>query len=203
MLDTIGAIVGPLTAFWLLGVFDHHYPRLFAVTLVPGLLATGFIIFLVAEKRRAPIPHISYSLKTRLTTLLTALCATLVLTPLGAGEAKKERIEVTVQIPDTPEALWSQIDKEAKALAELVAAGKKDEVYAMAETVEALVNALPEKYPDLAADKKKRVVGQVKNTARVLDDLHDSMDAGKTDEATKELEQIQTALAIIRHQLGT
>ena len=113
-------------------------------------------------------------MKTRLATLLTALCATLVLTPLGAGEAKKERIEVTVQIPDTPEALWSQIDKEAKALAELVAAGKKDEVYAMAETVEALVNALPEKYPDLAADKKKRVVGQVKNTARVLDDLHDS-----------------------------
>jgi uncharacterized Zn finger protein len=143
------------------------------------------------------------ALKTRLTTLLTALCATLVLTPLGAEEAKKERIEVAVQIPDTPEALWSQIDKEAKALAELVAAGKKDEVYAMAETVEALVNALPEKYPDLAADKKKRVVGQVKNTARVLDDLHDSTDAGKTDEATKELEQIQTALAIIRHQLGT
>ena len=108
-----------------------------------------------------------------------------------------------MQIPDTPEALWSQIDKETKALAELVAASKKDEVYAMAETVEALVNAIPEKYPDLAADKKKRVVGQVKNTARVLDDLHDSMDAEKTEEATKELEQIQTALAIIRHQLGT
>jgi hypothetical protein len=55
----------------------------------------------------------------------------------------------------------------------------------MAETVEALVNALPEKYPDLGADKKKRVVGQVKNTARVLDDLHDSMDAWKTDEAPR------------------
>jgi MFS family permease len=60
MLDTIGAIVGPLTAFWLLGVFDYHYPSLFAITLVPGLLATGFIIFLVAEKRRAPVPHISF-----------------------------------------------------------------------------------------------------------------------------------------------
>jgi hypothetical protein len=42
----------------------------------------------------------------------------------------------------------------------------------------------------------------VKNTARVLDDLHDSMDAGKTEEATKELEQIQAALKIIRNQLG-
>jgi uncharacterized Zn finger protein len=141
-------------------------------------------------------------LKTRLTTALTVLCATLVLTPLRAEEAKKERIEVTVQIPDTTEALWSQIEKDTKALAELVAATKKDEVYAMAETVEALVNAIPAKYPDLAAERKKRVAGQVKNTARVLDDLHDSMDAGKTEEATKELEQIQAALKIIRNQLG-
>jgi hypothetical protein len=66
----------------------------------------------------------------------------------------------------------------------------------------ALVNAIPAKYSDLAADKKKRVAGQVKNTARVLDDLHDSMDAGKTEEATKELEQVQAALKIIRNQLG-
>ncbi|MFZ0712560.1 MAG: hypothetical protein WAM53_21150 [Terrimicrobiaceae bacterium] len=42
----------------------------------------------------------------------------------------------------------------------------------------------------------------MKNTARVLDDLHDSMDTGKTEEATKELEQIQAALKIIRNQLG-
>jgi hypothetical protein len=42
----------------------------------------------------------------------------------------------------------------------------------------------------------------VKNTARVLDDLHDSMDAGKTEEARKELEQIQAALKIIRDQLS-
>ena len=124
-------------------------------------------------------------LKTRLTTLLATLCVPLVFTPLRAQEAKKERIQVTVQIPDTTEALWSQIDGDTKALAELVAATKKDEVYAMAETVEALVNAIPEKYPDLAADKKKRVAGQVKNTARVLDDLHDSMDAGKTEEARR------------------
>ena len=35
MLDTLGAIVGPATALWLLSVFDYHYPSLFAVTLVP------------------------------------------------------------------------------------------------------------------------------------------------------------------------
>jgi hypothetical protein len=51
-----------------------------------------------------------------------------VFTPIPAEEAKKERIEVTVQIPETTEALWSQIDKDTKVLAELVAATKKDEV---------------------------------------------------------------------------
>jgi hypothetical protein len=66
----------------------------------------------------------------------------LVFTPIPAEEAKKERIEVTVQIPETAEALWSQIDKDTKALAELVAATKKDEVYAVAETVEALVQRI-------------------------------------------------------------
>jgi len=88
------------------------------------------------------------------------------------------------------------------SLAQLVAEGKKDEAYAMSETVEALVNAVPEKYPDLAADKKRRVAGQAKNTARVLDELHDSVDAGKTDQAKKELEQIQAALKIIHDQVG-
>src|SRR5205814_7069295 len=37
MMDTLGAIVGPATALWLLGAFGHHYPSLFAATLVPGL----------------------------------------------------------------------------------------------------------------------------------------------------------------------
>jgi MFS family permease len=60
MLDTLGAIVGPATALWLLGIFDDDYPSLFALTLVPGLLAVFVIVFLVAEKQRTPVPHISF-----------------------------------------------------------------------------------------------------------------------------------------------
>ena len=60
MLDTLGAIVGPATALWLLAVFDYHYSSLFAVTLLPGLLAAGLIAFLVVEKQRTPIPHVSF-----------------------------------------------------------------------------------------------------------------------------------------------
>ena len=45
---------------------------------------------------------------------------------------------------------------------------------------------------------KNRVEGQVENTARVLDELHDVMDA---DEAAKKLAQVQVALKIIKGQI--
>ncbi len=120
---------------------------------------------------------------------------------LHAAE-KEERIKVEVKIPDSADVLWSEIATQRKALADAVAAKNKDEVFKLSETVEALVNAIPAKYPALAADKKKRVEGQVKNTARVLDELHDVMDAGKADEAAKKLAQVEAALKIIQSQVG-
>lgn len=60
MMDTLGAIVGPATAFFLLQAVNHHYPTLFALTLIPGLIATGLIAFVVKEKERKPVPHISF-----------------------------------------------------------------------------------------------------------------------------------------------
>src|SRR4051812_24185019 len=55
MMDTIGAIAGPATALFLLSAFNHHYPSLFAFTLVPGLIAAALIAFLVKEKERKPV----------------------------------------------------------------------------------------------------------------------------------------------------
>lgn len=60
MMDTLGAIVGPATAFFLLQALNHHYPTLFALTLVPGLIATALIAFAVKEKDRKPVPHVSF-----------------------------------------------------------------------------------------------------------------------------------------------
>ncbi len=65
-MDTIGAIVGPLTALLILEATQHNYRVLFAWTLVPGLLAAGVIAFLVKEKERAPVPHISFGERLRL-----------------------------------------------------------------------------------------------------------------------------------------
>ncbi len=60
MMDTCGAIIGPATAFLLLPVVHHHYPTLFALTLIPGLIATGLIVFVVKEKERKPVAHVSF-----------------------------------------------------------------------------------------------------------------------------------------------
>lgn len=65
MMDTLGAIIGPATAFFLLGHFHNRYPPIFLFTLIPGLAAAGVIAFLVQEKERKPVPHISFGEKLR------------------------------------------------------------------------------------------------------------------------------------------
>jgi MFS family permease len=66
MMDTIGAIAGPVTALFLLQAFHHHYPALFAATLVPGMIAAALMAFVVKEKSRAPVPHISFGERFRM-----------------------------------------------------------------------------------------------------------------------------------------
>ena len=60
MMDTLGAIVGPATAFLLLHAFGNQFSRLFAFTLIPGLTAAALIAFVVKEKERRPVAHISF-----------------------------------------------------------------------------------------------------------------------------------------------
>ena len=66
MMDTVGAIVGPATAFVLLAALQHNYRRVFLLTLIPGVCAAGVIAFLVREKEREPVAHISFSKRLRL-----------------------------------------------------------------------------------------------------------------------------------------
>lgn len=66
MMDTLGAIVGPTTAFFLLIALHHRYPLLFAATLVPSLIAVGLIAFVIKEKERKPVPHISFGQQLRM-----------------------------------------------------------------------------------------------------------------------------------------
>jgi MFS family permease len=50
MMDTLGAIVAPITALWLLEWSSHNYSRVLAWTLVPGAAAVLTFGFLVREK---------------------------------------------------------------------------------------------------------------------------------------------------------
>jgi MFS family permease len=65
MMDTLGAIIGPGTAFLLLNALHHRYSALFAVTLIPGFIAAALIAFLVKEKERKPVPHIGFGQRLR------------------------------------------------------------------------------------------------------------------------------------------
>ena len=62
---TLGAIVGPLSALWLLAVFPAQYRLVFALTLLPGLVATALIGLVVQEKTRTPVPHASFGERLR------------------------------------------------------------------------------------------------------------------------------------------
>ena len=50
LMDTVGAIAGPLTALWLLSVTNHNYRAVFLWTLAPGLIAALAFWFLVRER---------------------------------------------------------------------------------------------------------------------------------------------------------
>jgi MFS family permease len=49
-MDTLGAIIGPLTALWLLEVTNHSYRKVFFWTLLPGLVAVACFWLLVRER---------------------------------------------------------------------------------------------------------------------------------------------------------
>jgi MFS family permease len=50
LMDTVGAIAGPLTALWLLEVTGHSYRKVFLWTLVPGMIAVACFWLLVRER---------------------------------------------------------------------------------------------------------------------------------------------------------
>jgi len=52
-LDTLGAVVGPALAFFLLSVFAGDFRKVFWVSIVPGIIAVLIIVFFIHEKKKA------------------------------------------------------------------------------------------------------------------------------------------------------
>ena len=60
LMDTVGAIAGPLTALWLLEAPGHSYSKVFLWTLLPGLIAVACFWLLVRERPTGPKPPRSF-----------------------------------------------------------------------------------------------------------------------------------------------
>lgn len=65
LMDTVGAIAGPLTALWLLEATSHSYRRVFFWTLLPGLIAVASFWLLVRERATEARPGRSFLLGLR------------------------------------------------------------------------------------------------------------------------------------------
>jgi MFS family permease len=56
-MDTLGAVVGPALAFFLLSLFLNNYRWVFWLSMIPGTIAVLLIIFFITEKKNIPLPH--------------------------------------------------------------------------------------------------------------------------------------------------
>jgi MFS family permease len=51
-MDTMGAVVGPASAFFLLGLFLNDYRMVFWLSMIPGIIAVLLIILFIKEKKK-------------------------------------------------------------------------------------------------------------------------------------------------------
>lgn len=51
-LDTMGAVVGPAMAFFLLRILSNNYRKVFWLSIIPGVIAVLLIIFFIKEKKK-------------------------------------------------------------------------------------------------------------------------------------------------------
>ena len=63
LMDTVGAIAGPLTALGLLEVTGHSYRKVFLWTLLPGMTAVACFWLLVRERPTGPKPPRSFLIR--------------------------------------------------------------------------------------------------------------------------------------------
>ncbi|MCG2722276.1 MAG: MFS transporter [Thermodesulfovibrionales bacterium] len=56
-MDTMGAVVGPALAFFLLGMFSNNYRWVFWLSMIPGAIAVLLIIFFITEKKKIPLSY--------------------------------------------------------------------------------------------------------------------------------------------------
>lgn len=95
---------------------------------------------------------------------------------------------------------WAALQATRDAIAADVDAGKLGEIHAKTEGLVPQGQALLERSTDLAPDKRARVEGALKQLPGIADALHDAADAGKADEARRQLKRLDGLLELVRSQ---
>jgi MFS family permease len=51
-MDTMGAVMGPAIAFFLLGIFSNDYRKIFLLSMIPGAISVLLILFFIKESKK-------------------------------------------------------------------------------------------------------------------------------------------------------
>ena len=132
--------------------------------------------------------------KTALITSLLAVAVSLWLAPTAlAAEVHDEHEGGKIKIPDTTAGILKEVKEHEEELGKIITDKQLDKVHEVAFEIRDLVNALPDKSKDLAADKLSKVKANAKfvaDLAKRLDESGDSKDQAGTEANFKKLQGI-------------
>jgi rubrerythrin len=115
--------------------------------------------------------------RTILITSLLALAVSFWLVPSAlAADEHDEHEGGKIKIPDTAAGIFKEVKEHEEELAKIITDKKLDKVHEVAFEIRDLVNALPDKSKDLAADKLAKLKSDAKFVASLADRLDKSGD---------------------------
>ena len=119
-------------------------------------------------------------------------------TPTSFAAEKEHAEKGKVAVPDTAEAIMAAIHKHHGELDAVVKSKKLADVHHHAFAIRDLANGLPAK---VAADKKARVEGSVKNIAKLAEDLDNTGDANNQAGTEANLKKLDGVLQALESQV--
>ena len=138
--------------------------------------------------------------KTALITTLLAFAVGVWLVPsaLAAEHEEHEHEGGKMKIPDTATGIFKEIKEHEEELGKIITDKKLDKVHEVAFEIRDLVNALPDKSKDLAADKLAKVKSNAKFVASLADRLDKTGDANDQAGTEANFKKLQDLLKQIR-----
>ena len=116
----------------------------------------------------------------------------------GHKDGKEHAEKGKTAVPATAEAIMAEIHKHHGELADVVKSKKLADVHHHAFAIRDLANGLPAK---VAADKKARVEGSVKNIAKLATDLDNTGDANNQAATEANLKKLDGVLKALESQV--